>query len=203
MTVRAYLGLGSRYSYLASTQLARISKSHGVEIDWIPVNSVELIRRARPDGSPFEAPSLAGQYDPAFRSEDAARWARYYGVRFVEPQPSSLPANALALACWCQPDRQLRQALMTEIFTRIFCDGAAMDLQTLVSLGQPFSVGRAQLDEALSGGQAHELHEDAIAQALRAGVFGVPSFVVDEQVFWGNDRLPLLEHHLAQGRNAS
>lgn len=33
--------------------------------------------------------------------------------------------------------------------------------------------------------------------ALRRGVFGAPSYVVGDEVFWGQDRLPLLEAHLA------
>ena len=34
-------------------------------------------------------------------------------------------------------------------------------------------------------------------EALRRFVFGVPSYVVGEEIFWGQDRLPLLEAHLA------
>ncbi|MDJ0640780.1 MAG: hypothetical protein QNJ20_18330, partial [Paracoccaceae bacterium] len=62
MQVKAYLGLGSRYSYLASTQLARLAHDTGAKISWVPVNSAALIRRARTDGSPFDQPVLAGQY---------------------------------------------------------------------------------------------------------------------------------------------
>ena len=34
-------------------------------------------------------------------------------------------------------------------------------------------------------------------EALRRFVFGAPSYVVGEEIFWGQDRLPLLEAHLA------
>ena len=33
-------------------------------------------------------------------------------------------------------------------------------------------------------------------RAIQVGVFGVPSFVVDGEIFWGNDRLPLLNEYL-------
>jgi 2-hydroxychromene-2-carboxylate isomerase len=42
-------------------------------------------------------------------------------------------------------------------------------------------------------------HDETIAEALAAGVFGVPSFVVNGELFWGNDRLVLLRHHLRGG----
>ena len=38
--------------------------------------------------------------------------------------------------------------------------------------------------------------EQTVRQAYSAGVFGVPTFVVGDEVFWGNDRLVLLRHHL-------
>jgi len=44
----------------------------------------------------------------------------------------------------------------------------------------------------------HALRE-ATEQALAAGVFGVPSFVVDGRVFWGLDALPMLRAQLAGG----
>ncbi len=37
-------------------------------------------------------------------------------------------------------------------------------------------------------------------EARSAGAFGVPTFVVDGEVFWGQDRLELLEDALARGR---
>lgn len=72
---QAYLGLGSRYSYLASTQLDRIARTTAAVFDWIPVNSIDLIRHARPDGSPFEHSVLTGQYAPDFLKQDCKRWA--------------------------------------------------------------------------------------------------------------------------------
>ncbi len=41
-----------------------------------------------------------------------------------------------------------------------------------------------------------ELHEAALQEAHRRGAFGVPTFFVGDHLFWGNDRLPLVEHAL-------
>jgi 2-hydroxychromene-2-carboxylate isomerase len=38
--------------------------------------------------------------------------------------------------------------------------------------------------------------EQTMRAARQAGVFGVPAFVVDNELFWGNDRIPLLKRHL-------
>jgi 2-hydroxychromene-2-carboxylate isomerase len=41
-------------------------------------------------------------------------------------------------------------------------------------------------------------HHATLEAALSVGVFGVPSFVIAGEVFWGNDRIVLLRHHLAE-----
>jgi 2-hydroxychromene-2-carboxylate isomerase len=52
--------------------------------------------------------------------------------------------------------------------------------------------------EALTAPATAQAQAATLAEALAAGVFGVPSFVVGDRLFWGNDRLPLLRHHLLQ-----
>ena len=44
--------------------------------------------------------------------------------------------------------------------------------------------------------------DEAMLRAHVAGVFGVPTFIVDGEAFWGNDRLPLLEAHLSRSRES-
>ncbi len=196
MKVTAYLGLGSRYSYLASTQLPEITKRTAVAFDWVPINSIKLIRLARPDGSPFDQPTLSGQYDPAYRLQDARRWATRYGVPYHEPQISALPPSALALACWCVPNTSARRALIMDIFDHVFAKGAAMDLEVLSAIVGRHGVCRQEIDAALNGGGVTTYHDAAIEEAVSAGVFGVPTFVHKGELFWGNDRLALLEDHL-------
>lgn len=201
--VKAFLGLGSRYSYLASTQLDRIALETGADIKWIPVNSIELIRRARPEGSPFDQPVLSGQYAPEFRYRDACKWAEHYGIPYTEPKISSIPANALALACWSQSDRSMRQSLMKAIYAAVFAEGVEMTLDALEAIANNFGVARESISDALDGGAASILHEEAIATALDLGVFGVPSFACSREVFWGNDRLVLLRDYIAANPKAS
>lgn len=43
-------------------------------------------------------------------------------------------------------------------------------------------------------------HRKNVTDALEAGAFGVPTFVTEDgQLFWGQDRFPLLRHHLLSG----
>lgn len=58
----------------------------------------------------------------------------------------------------------------------------------------------ASLLEASHSQAVHERYEQDTQQAIDAGVFGAPSYVVDGEIFWGQDRLDFLERKLAAGR---
>jgi 2-hydroxychromene-2-carboxylate isomerase len=64
--VTFYFGPGSRYSYLASTQLPRISEETGARFIWRAVYSPELIASAGSD--PFQAANRRGQYRPPLKT---------------------------------------------------------------------------------------------------------------------------------------
>ncbi|MEM6384558.1 MAG: DsbA family protein, partial [Pseudomonadota bacterium] len=164
--------------------------------------SIELIRRARPEGSPFDQPVLAGQYTTDFRHRDAIRWAAHYKVAYVEPQISDLSADTLALTCWSHPDLHRRRALMKAMYTAIFAKGIKMNIEVLLKTAAECEVTRQNVSDALNGGPASSLHENTIKTALTEGVFGVPTFICDDETFWGNDRLPLLTEHLQAVGNA-
>ena len=199
MRIRAYLGLGSRYSYLASTQLDGIEARTGATFDWVPINSIELVRYAHTGGSPFDRPTLSGQYDPAYRSQDARRWASHYGIPYHDPRISTLPPSALALACWCVPDPSDRQVLIRDLFDHVFAKDAAVDMEMLSTIAGRRGVARTEIDAALAGHGAAVHHDAALQEAIAAGVFGVPTFEHNGALFWGNDRLVLLEDHLRNG----
>ena len=68
-TVRFYYSVGSRYSYLASTQLGKLERETGCQVLWRPLYSVDLheLRGL----SPFEGEPVSGQYDWDYRRYDA------------------------------------------------------------------------------------------------------------------------------------
>lgn len=64
-SVDFYLGLGSRYFYLAATQIARDEREHGCRFVWKPIASSTLLDRR--GGYPFREPSNCGRYDRSYR----------------------------------------------------------------------------------------------------------------------------------------
>ena len=195
--VTFYFGPGSRYSYLASTQLPRISEETGTRFIWRAVYSPELIARAGSD--PFHAANRRGQYRPEYRAKDVQRWAALYGIPYSEPDWDRVNWRRLALACVVADRRGAGDVYANNLLTHCVSgknsppatDDDLVDLARLSGLASRHFIADLAHDET------EHLHTQNIESALAAGAFGVPTFVTDAgEVFFGQDRLPVLRHHL-------
>jgi len=192
-----YFGLGSRYSYLAATQLERIEFETKCRFEWLPLQSGELIRRANSGQSPFDGDPRSGQYDWTYRQSDAEAWARYYEIPYKEPVAFRADPSDLAKACWAADAEGQLKAMSWRIFHAVFVEALVISRDVLGELASEVGLGRSELVAALDAPDVVSKHEAVLDRAIQEGAFGVPSFIVAGQVFWGNDRLPLVEHLLA------
>lgn len=191
-----FFGLGSRYSYLAATQMPALARETGATFAWRPLYSRLLITRAGPD--PFAAEGRRGQYDPAYRTRDAERWARHYGVPYRDPDWAAIDWRRLAFACVAAELLGKAEAYAWALFAACFDKGeTAFDADRLAELAAGAGIPAGRFRDLLHSAEVEARHEQNMADALAAGAFGVPTFVVDGQLFWGQDRLPLLRDYLS------
>ena len=195
-----YFGLGSRYSYLAVTQLKMLSAAD-VALNWCPIYSPDLIRRVGPD--PFAPTAQRGQYSWAYRAEDAARWARHYGVPYRDPGEAKVDWRQIAM--WAVAAKLLGRApeFSSWALERTFVfgepPGTVEDLSrgALVAGLEPSSILAM-----ISSGEIDAYHESLIEQAHGQGAFGVPTLVAEDgTLFWGQDRMPLIYDFLKARRD--
>lgn len=194
--VNFYYSIGSRYSYLAATQLEALEKETGCQLIWLPLNSRRLITDARA-GSP--APPETGAYDWGYRQRDAERWAALYQVPFFEPRGRvDFDSQVLALAAVAANRLGAVRDYSMQLFSAMFAEPEVNEIsrEECIRRAEICGLSRADFEKELdSPATAAEL-DDTIAQARKVGAFGVPTFAVGGQLFWGNDRLPLLRHFL-------
>jgi 2-hydroxychromene-2-carboxylate isomerase len=191
VVVDFYLGLGSRYSYLAATQVSRIETEHHCRFHWKPIASGALMDRR--GANPFRAVAVSGQYEWSYRQYDATCWAAYYGIPFNEP--SGLPDDAalMALACLAADEQGAVIACCHRLFRMIFVDRMVIDEGNLCRLAIDLGLDVDAFAKALAAPETRRRHDMLLDEAKARGVFGVPTFFLREHMFWGNDRLVLLE----------
>ena len=200
--VDAYLGLGSRYSYLASTQLDRFAQETGATINWIPIFSEEL---RPPDRDPFKGPPISGQYDWFYRRQDAEAWADYYGVPFREPMGRlNVDSRLLVRAALAAGQLKKRVPMMKRLFAAVFVDERSdIDAAACIDCAIEIGIERNAFRNALQDPAIEAERFAILERAQERGVFGVPYFLTGGRSFWGNDRLVLLAHHLKAGRRTT
>jgi 2-hydroxychromene-2-carboxylate isomerase len=194
VTVDFYLGLGSRYSYLAASQIDRIEAKYGCRFVWKPIASGALMDRR--GGNPFRGEPVSGQYDWGYREYDAKCWASLYGIPFREPQAFRMDPALLTVACLAA-DAQGALVPCCRLLQRlIFVDGVAIDDEAIAGLAAQLGLDAATFQRDLASSKTRARHDSLLSEAGSRGAFGVPTFFVGQQMFWGNDRLVLLEASL-------
>jgi 2-hydroxychromene-2-carboxylate isomerase len=192
-----YYGLGSHYSYLASTQIACLETDTGCRVRWRPLYSGDLF--AAHNRNPFAGPPPSGQYDRAYRRADAEAWADYYGVPYREPEDVRFSPRRLALAATAAARLGAVEAFSRRLFEVLLAAGTSpLDDTACVLIAGEAGLDAATFRAALADPATEAALAGTLADALAAGVFGVPSFVALGRLFWGNDRLPLLRHMLCK-----
>ncbi len=186
-TITCYLDFISPYAYLAFEALPQSLMGVSHCMVYKPVLFAAMLKHHGQLG-PAE---IAGKREWTYRQ---VVWqAKQLGVTL--DMPKSHPFNPLALlrlAVACSSDGESNRYVCETIFKHVWQGGAPADdaqrLQALTQqLGPQRSVDAPEVKEQLKANT-----EEAIAR----GVFGVPTFCVDDKVFWGLDALPMMRAYL-------
>lgn len=186
----------SPYTYLAATQVQQLAAETGAELHWRPFflgGAMQATGNKPPATVPAKGKHLF---------VDLKRWATLYGVPFWFPK--TFPANTVAamrMACYAESQgkqQELAMALMSAHWGNAN-DGADADIGNAEVL-QRLAVSCGLDGEAAMAATQDQQYKDELkantAEAVERGAFGAPTFFVGDEMFWGNDRLPLVKQAL-------
>ncbi len=182
-----YLDFISPYAYLAFEGLPQALMGHSYSVTYKPVLFAALLKHHGQLG-PAEIPA---KRDWTYRQ---VQWlAHSHGIALQ--LPAAHPFNPLALlrlALACEDQGLPNRYVCETVFRHVWRGGAdATDVARLQALTLQLAPRRAvDCDEVKSQLKSHT--DEAIAR----GVFGVPTFAVDDKLFWGFDALPMLRDYL-------
>jgi 2-hydroxychromene-2-carboxylate isomerase len=196
-----YYSIGSRYSYLAATQIDRLKQETGCHVEWHPINSVRLISQR--ESSPFEGKPISRQYEWNYRELDAKRWAKFYGVPYVEPRGRvQFDAELLARACVAAKRLGKVEEYSRLLFAAMFQSSLSkIEEKECTMYAEECGISIGDFHDVLMSKDTTDLVNANINNAHQLGIFGVPTFIALDELFWGNDRLILLSHFLHEHRN--
>ena len=192
-----YFDFSSPYSYIASEWVEALAARHGRTVRWQAI----LL------GATFQVaelkPPVAHPLKREYSLRDFRRSARFEGVPYTQPEEFPIPTQNAARVFWWLNDSQGADAAaawaragLRGYFTRGVMLSQPAALKTLLEAS---GLDVAQAEAAWNDAQWKARLKRANDEAIAAGVFGAPFFVVDGEPFWGNDRKPQIERWLTQG----
>lgn len=193
-TIFFYYDFISPYAYLAWAQMPVIQKAVDCKIVYKPVLFAGLLNHHGQKG-PAE---IIAKRDYTLR--DAYRLAQHFKIPMIGPPAHPFSPLIPLRLCMAMEDEQSLQKITGLLFKASWGDG--QDITNPMVLGQLVLAAKVSPDGLMEKVQSQKV-KDALKQngdeAIALGIFGVPTFVVDREIFWGHDRMPLLLEFL-QGK---
>ncbi|MBV1789094.1 2-hydroxychromene-2-carboxylate isomerase [Marinobacterium sp. D7] len=189
--VKLYFNFRSPYCYLASKKLWPIVDDYNTQLVWRPVGGWDL--RSPPDRAKSKMP-LARQ--------DLARFARRMGIP-VNPPPAATEPTAAGAGSLLAEQKGLLRPYIIEVMREEWAYGRDIgDPEVLLNVGERIGLDREELAIAISDSSNLAQLERNAQEAAELGVIGVPSFVIGDQIFWGQDRIDFVLDELREMRAA-
>ena len=186
--IHFYFDFISPYAYFAWRKLPTLAKKYNREIEPHPVVFGKLLDKWGQLG-PAEIPPKRN-----WLNEYCFRYAALNGFKYNPPKKHPFnPLAALRMSLKeVSGDDQLR--VIDSIFEEGWSHGADLgDLSTLTSLLTRQSIDGETLSKKVSESEIKELLIDETTYAIEKGVFGVPTIIIDDNLFWGNDQMDHIE----------
>ena len=197
-TIDYYFSLLSPWAYIGHSTFMDVVRRHNAKVTYKPVALSEVF--AETGGLPF---AKRHPVRLRYRILELQRWREKRGLKFnLHPRFWPFAAEAadrfaIAVAeAGHDPDPFLRRA-----FAAIWEEEQNLaDSTALTALANAVTLPGPDLLAQAGRGETKAKYSRNSEEAIAAGVIGSPSYVLDGEVFWGQDRLDLLDDALRSGR---
>jgi 2-hydroxychromene-2-carboxylate isomerase len=188
----------SPWVYLASFRVGDIARKHGLGLRWRPLHLPKLL-----DEIGGVKPLEAAPARVAWFRQDILDHAELIGVP-LRYHPRYPLRNSRALrACILADDEGKAEAFVRRVLRGYWAEEADItDLAQLALWGEEAGLDGGAIKAAAVSEDFKQRLDANTAEAIARGVFGVPTVDTGSRLYFGNDRLDLLDSHLSRGKIA-
>ena len=195
-TVDYYFTPQSPWTYLGHERFAQIARAAGATIRVLPIDLGGKV-------FPISGGLPLGQRAPqrqAYRLLELKRYSAHHGLPLnIKPRYFPVPgddASRLIIAVDLHDGAEAAMKISGAIFRALWVQERHIaDEKLLAGLLAECGLDSQRLEQSYSQA-VQERYESNTQQAIAAGVFGAPSYVIDGELFWGQDRLDFVERKL-------
>jgi carboxymethylenebutenolidase len=192
-----YFAPNSPWTYLGHQRFWDIARAAGAQIEVLPV---DLGGKVFPVSGGLPLAKRAPQRQ-AYRLVELRRFSQWLNAP-LNLKPAFFPvspddAARLIIAVQLRDGTDAAMRIAGAALRAVWVEERNLaDEATLAALLAEQNLPRQRLEDAHSQA-VHDRYETNTQRAIEAGVFGAPSYVIDGEIFWGQDRLEFVERALA------
>jgi 2-hydroxychromene-2-carboxylate isomerase len=193
-SIEFYFDFVSPYAYLASHVVEALAHRHGKKLHWSPFRLGVAVVKVMGLKPLLDTP-LKGPY----ARHDVSRMAKVLGIPLTDDFSMFDPVPAQQLM-YTQP-REQRPVLAKALLSARWAQGRRLgDMDILFDVAQKaVGINKQGFRETIESTETRSAVNEATQAAVSRGVFGSPTFAVGNELFWGGDRIWLLDQFLAAG----
>ena len=197
LVIEYYFAPQSPWTYLGHQRLQDIAAAAGARIELLPADYGRIF----PVSGGLPLPKRAPQRQ-AYRLVELARFSQHLGLRLnLQPKHFPVPADdaaRLIIAVQQHDGTAAALAFTGALMRAVWVEERHIaDPATLAALLAENGLGAQRLDESRAPA-AQQAYDANTERAIALGVFGAPTYAVDGELFWGQDRLDFLQRRLAR-----
>lgn len=193
-TIDFYWDLGSTNTYFALKLIRPIAARYDATIVWHPFNLGHVFKTN--DYVLMDEPKdkLNNRYD------DLMRWAKKYELPFLRPKNFPIKTARALRGAIAMRDWNLEEAFMDAIFREYWerDNGAIGEYPELRKIAAELGVDPAEFETRSESEPVRQALIDATNDARARGVFGAPSIIIGNELYWGKDRMEFVEDQLKE-----
>lgn len=185
----------SPWCYFASHRIGQVASEFDLELIWKPIHLANLSEAVG-----GRKPLDANKNFVTWYEQDICDYAALYGLNY-EPHREypKRPSRALRAAIAAQ-EKGLAEPFVKQIMQGYWSEQKDIsDVRWVSSVGRQVGLSRTAIEEAMTSDSHKEKLNKNLEYAIKRKLFGLPTLVFNEKLYWGNDRIDLLVQHLRQG----
>jgi len=195
MKIEYYYGIPSPFTYLGSAKLQSIAKKYNAEIIEKPCDLVGGIF-VKTGGIPVPQRSPQRQ---KYRLDEIKRWSEFLHIqinikpKFFPPRDPHIPAKFTIAANLLGTKIIFGHELLKQLWSE---EKDISDEKNIEKVSNNLKINFKELSKLAKSEKVSKIYSNNTEEAVEKNVFGAPTYIFNNELFWGQDRLEFLERAL-------
>ena len=190
-----FMSHGSPWTFLGHNRINNIVKQFNVQLNMYPVNYGEIFPVS--GGLPVFKRPLQRQ---KIRLQELKRWAEFLKINLI-PEPKYFPSKSLLPSLLIIAAKKMKTnkdfELASNIMNALWVEELPVDDEnTLKNIMDKLELDSEVLLSFAKSQECENIFKEYTKIAIEKNVFGAPTYIIEDQVYWGQDRLDFIERHL-------